>query len=162
MGRGSGGGWMVRVRALDFASVDGRAGGGQLALRIGRAAVSAHWRDAVRRLHAGDADSAGRLRRGVGACVRRELGVAGNLGGRAGGAVRSDVSCARDQMRRAAMAGARGDRTADLQSVLHVPELFVHDGDSVPDGDDRGASRVRQGGRDGASSCGCGWRRRRR
>ena len=45
------------------------------------------------------------------------------------------------------MAGACGDRVADLQSVLHVPQLFVHERNSVPGGADRSASGVRQCGR---------------
>ncbi len=65
--------------------------------------------------------------------------------GPAGCAVRCDVPCTRDQMRCAAMAGARGDGAADLQSMFHVPELFIHDRNSVLDGDNRGAPGVRQG-----------------
>ena len=87
------------------------------------------------------------LRRRLGACIRRQLGITGNVDGGAGGVVRRYVPCARDQMRRVAMAGARGDRAADLQSLLHVPELLIHDGDSISDGDGRGAPGVRQGGR---------------
>src|SRR5271155_1633304 len=72
---------MVRLRALDFASADRRASCRQLAVRIRRAAVSAHGRDKIRRILAGDAGRASLLRRGVVARIRRKLGVAGSLDG---------------------------------------------------------------------------------
>ena len=155
MGRGGGGGRMVRVRAWVLHPLTDAPVADSWLYGVRRAMVSARLAS-FGSPASSQAMPIAQVLYGVRGRMRSAaLGVAGNLQCLSRRAVRTAFPCARDAMRRAAMAGARGDRSADLQSLLTFLSFsFMSEIPFLTAISRRTWRSPRQ--RDGASSCGCG------